>query len=422
MNDAFAALAAAYLDGSLDQAQSERLLAYLKESPAASGHLRSSAAIDSGLRQLAGHGSSAADFRRSVLARIQARGTSRPFRAAVERRIAEAQTTAGTPGRILRRRARPSAFQALASAAAAVVVAIALAASLHGSWAPAPGIRLDAVAMVEAADGWVTIERGDQSEPAVAGSALAVGDVVVTAAKATAAVRLGDGTRFHLSGAASLQLAAGDGARARLQHGEVEAEVAPQAADAPPILSTANASISVLGTRFTVSGESDLTSIHVSSGLVRLRATAEPATAGPAAAVREWRIGPGESLTLAHDRVERTQALELRRRPDQPWRAANARTLATLASFPPPSTLPPLDAWGGRSDRTLASSGAFHVEQGAGRWWMVDPDGHPVVLAGIDNIHHALGGGDDPQLIARFGDLAGWARRPPACSPATAST
>jgi ferric-dicitrate binding protein FerR (iron transport regulator) len=410
MNDAFAALAAAYLDGSLDEAQSERLLAYLHESPAAAEHLRATAAIDSGLRQLAAHGSTAQDFRRSVLARIQAHGSSRPFRAAVERRIAEAQASSGKPQRIQRRRGQRSLMPTLMGAAAAVVVAVVLAFAVLWLRPPERSMHPDAMAMVEAADGWVTIERGDQTETAVTGSALAAGDIVVTAEKATAEVRLSDGTRFHLGPSAALQLAAGDGARARLQHGEVEAEVAPQAADAPAILSTANAIIHVLGTRFTVAAESDLTSIHVSSGLVRLSATADSTVANPAHATREWRIGAGESLTLTHQRAERTQVLELRRRPDQPWRAANARTLATLTSFSPPSALPALDAWGGRLDHMLKPSGAFHIEQGAGRWWMVDPDGHPVVLAGIDNIHHTVGGGDDPQLIARFGDLAGWAR------------
>jgi hypothetical protein len=410
MNDAFASLAAAYLDGSLDEEQSERLLAYLRESPAAVEHLRATAVIDSGLRQLAGLGSPAQDFRRSVLARIHARGASRPFRVAVERRIAEAQATAGTPARTLRRRERRSWLPSLMRSAAAVVAASALAASLRWYWPPERGLHPDAVATIESADGWVTIESGDQAETAIAGGALAPGDMVVTAAKASAVVRLSDGTRLHLAAAAALQLACGDGARARLQHGEVEAEVAPQAADAPPILSTGNASIMVLGTRFTVAAESDLTSVHVSSGLVRLRARAEPPAAGDATSAHEWRIGPGESLTLTHDRVERTQALQLRRRPDQAWQAANARTMATLPSFPPPSALPALDAWGGRLDRSAAPSGAFRVEQRGGRWWMVDPDGHPVVLAGIDNIHHAVGGGSDPQLIARFGDLAGWAR------------
>ncbi len=412
MNDAFAALAAGYLDGSLSEAQSEALLAYLTESPAAAEHLRATAAIDSGLRQLAGHGSTAQDFRRSVLARVQARGASRPFRAAVERRIAEAQGPAASAGRPLRWHQRRSAMPTLVGAAAAVGVAAALAVLVQ--WprpqSPERSLRPDAVAMVESADGWVTIERSDRIETAFAGSAIMAGDIVVTAAKATAEVRLADGTRFHCAAAAALQLAAGDGARARLQHGEVEAEVAPQAADAPPILSTGNASIIVLGTRFTVAAESDLTSVHVSSGRVRLRASGEPPAAGPAASPREWRIGPGESLTFAHGRAERTAALNLRRRPDQPWRPANARTLATLASFIPPTALPSVDAWGGRLDRTLTSSGAFRVEQAAGRWSMVDPDGHPVVLAGIDNVHHAIGGGDDPQLIARFGDLAGWAR------------
>ena len=90
MNGSFAELADAYFDGSLDEAQAERLLGYLRESPAAATHLRALAAVDAGLRGLAGQRAAPAAIRRGVLARLAATGRSRDFRAAVERQLAVA--------------------------------------------------------------------------------------------------------------------------------------------------------------------------------------------------------------------------------------------------------------------------------------------------------------------------------------------
>jgi hypothetical protein len=40
--------------------------------------------------------------------------------------------------------------------------------------------------------------------------------------------------------------------------------------------------------------------------------------------------------------------------------------------------------WGGWKERHLPASGFFHTRQDGGRWWLVDPDGHPFWSAGLD--------------------------------------
>jgi ferric-dicitrate binding protein FerR (iron transport regulator) len=398
-NDAFAVLADAYLDGSLDEEQAARLLAWLRASPAAATHLRAVAAIDLGLRGQAGRLIDAATARRGVQARILATGGGQPFRAAVERRIAESLGTQGSRRHRLRHRWRSRAGWPVAgrlAAAAIVLVAVIAGAALYRQQGAAPAAGM--LAVVESAQGWVTVEHGEQSETAGVQRGLAAGDVLVTAPEAAATVRLADGTRLHLTGSAAMRLPAPDGARVRLERGDLAVEVVPQAIGAPPIVSTALASVSVLGTVFTLSARPEATLLHVREGVVAVSAGAG----------REWRVAAGESLRVTALRSERTTPLALRRGGRQPWHAGNARPLAGLVDFTAPQKASPRDPWGGRADRALAAAGDFRVERVAGRWWLVDPAGHPLILAAVSDVRHVLGN-DDPTLRARFGDAAGWA-------------
>ncbi len=397
MNEAFAELADAYLEGALDEQQAERLLAYLRDSPAATEHLQALAAIDAGLRQIVGPRRDALACRRGVLARIHALGRERPLRAAVERRIAESLRTPRRGARAQRRRrfAPGARWLAGASLAAGIIAALSLlmpsrtVPPAHLGDAPTP-------ALIESAQGWVTVERGERTETMVTGSALLAGDLLATGEDAEAAIRLADGTLLRLARAGLLRIAAPDGARARLERGELSAEVSPQAPDAPAVLSTPGASIRVLGTAFAVAVKGGATDLRVTKGVVALHGDDG----------RDWRVAAGESLRLVADRTERTVALPVRRRPGDPWHQAAARTLQGLVDYTP-GQAPPLDRWAGRSDRSLSTNGGFRVERDAGRWWAVDPEGHPLLLLGVSNLHPALRAAD-PGLAA-MGGMAGWA-------------
>jgi len=47
--------------------------------------------------------------------------------------------------------------------------------------------------------------------------------------------------------------------------------------------------------------------------------------------------------------------------------------------------------WGGWKERRLKGTGFFRVEQEGGRWWLVDPDGHPFWSSGMDCVEPGVG-------------------------------
>ncbi|HEX3132399.1 MAG TPA: FecR family protein, partial [Planctomycetota bacterium] len=363
MSDTFALLADAYLDDALDEAQTERLLIYLRDSHAAREHLQALTAIDHELRGLAGNTTAGGAARLAVLARIRSSGGSKRFRLAVEQ-----QLTANAPRsrRLTRWTGRLRPRQRWSSLAAAVLLAVVLGMAWRAFANPTlPPIEPQALAVVETLTGWVTVQHDDQDETIHIGQSVNPGEVVATGDNASATLRLRDGTRLTLTGNGALRLPAIDGARAGLEHGTVIAAVTPQAADAPPVVSTSDAAIRVLGTEFTLSTEPGTTMLRVSHGIVALRTTAG----------REWQVHSGESLRLDGTRLERTRPLSIRRRPGDDWHSGNARTVADIPAL---TALAPVatDAWGGRNDRSLPSDGHFSVRQDRDRWWLVDPVGH----------------------------------------------
>lgn len=100
---------------------------------------------------------------------------------------------------------------------------------------------------------------------------------------------------------------------------------------------------------------------------------------------------------------------------------------------PPPTTAPPttwpsaptlepgacaaptLDRFGGDAGVNLEATGRFRTERHGGRWWFVDPDGHPFWSAGVNHVTFA--GTPDrnglaeyrDNVTARYGSEAAWA-------------
>jgi FecR protein len=394
VSDTFALLADAYLDDALDEAQAERLLTYLRDSPAAREHLQALAAIDHGLRGMAGNTTADAAARLAVLARIRSSGSSKRFRLAVEQQL----TSQSPKPRALSRwsrRLRPRQRWSALVAAALVIIVIGYGWQMYAT--PAlPAIDPQALAVIETLDGWVTVQHADEDETIRAGHLIKAGEVVITGENAGATLRLHDGTRLALAAGGTLRLPARDGARAGLERGTVVATVTPQAPNAAPVLSTNNASIRVLGTQFSLSAEGDHTGLRVSHGVVALRTHDG----------HEWQVQRGESLQLDGTRLEHTRPLTVRRKPGDAWYDGNARTLADVPGISTPAS-PTVDAWGGRRDRTLPTSGGFSVRKDQGRWWLVDPAGHPLISTGVSNVRPVMGK-DNPGILAHFGNLTAW--------------
>lgn len=93
---------------------------------------------------------------------------------------------------------------------------------------------------------------------------------------------------------------------------------------------------------------------------------------------------------------------------DGRWTAVESRTVADLRPFTPAPGVP-LGRFGGLASRTLKASGFFRTEEADGRWWLVDPEGHPFLSVGLCGVNPAEFA---PGVVeARFGGEAGWAKR-----------
>jgi ferric-dicitrate binding protein FerR (iron transport regulator) len=383
MTERFAVLIDAYLDGRLEGEQAERMLTYLQSSPGAMPHLRAMAVLDHDLRQQAQPTADAKRFRDAVLAHRAAphAQSPRPGRVTPPRR----------PARRLKfpRRTFPLA------AAAMLMVGLGLIAALANQQDSATTSGNASIARITTLDGWVRLEHGDDIRTVALGDLVNDGDRLVTGDASRVSLRLQDGTHLHLDPSTWLSLPSPDGARARLEHGAVEADVTPQAANASPILSTATATIRVLGTRFRVSLMEDATTVQVSHGLVEVRTQD----------LRSFQVPAGESLRLTPSGSERLTTLDLRLQTKDPWQSVAVRTPSSSGA----TTLPPTDALGARTDLKREATGRFRTEQRDGRWWAVTPDGHPMYVVAMSSVSHAAGR-NDPALIKRYGNELTWAR------------
>ena len=87
-----------------------------------------------------------------------------------------------------------------------------------------------------------------------------------------ARLRFDDGTEISLSGETRLTCIRENGqTRLAMQHGQLTANVVPQAAGCPLTIDTSNAAIEVLGTRLAVSNEDEISELGVHHGRVRIR-------------------------------------------------------------------------------------------------------------------------------------------------------
>jgi agarase len=82
---------------------------------------------------------------------------------------------------------------------------------------------------------------------------------------------------------------------------------------------------------------------------------------------------------------------------------------------PADCTIDGFDAYGGWTGLTLAATGAFRTDRIDGRWWLIDPDGHPFFSQGVNHI--SFEGTSDrngvalyhDSVVARYGDRDTWA-------------
>jgi hypothetical protein len=91
------------------------------------------------------------------------------------------------------------------------------------------------------------------------------------------------------------------------------------------------------------------------------------------------------------------------------WRAYTAKTIDRLPGFcitPQPET----DRYGGWKVDRMAATGFFRTEKIDGRWWIVDPEGHPFIHRGVAVYRPGRSTRQRESLASKYGDLSNWVK------------
>lgn len=102
--------------------------------------------------------------------------------------------------------------------------------------------------------------------------------------------------------------------------------------------------------------------------------------------------------------------------------SSTSSSTSTTTTWPEAPSIDPescavdgFDAYGGFTGMSRASTGYFRTEKIDGRWWLVDPDGHPFFSQGINHITYVGTpdrNGETPYhdaAVARYGSEENWA-------------
>ena len=98
-------------------------------------------------------------------------------------------------------------------------------------------------------------------------------------------------------------------------------------------------------------------------------------------------------------------------KPANAWKEYPTRTLAALPGFDAAAPGPAQDGYGGRADRAEKATGFFHAKKAGGRWWLIDPEGHPFLHVGVATVNLPHSAGVEGAYRAKFGTPAGWAEQ-----------
>jgi hypothetical protein len=96
-------------------------------------------------------------------------------------------------------------------------------------------------------------------------------------------------------------------------------------------------------------------------------------------------------------------------KPGQPIKEYPTRLLELLPGFTPRAV--PLSIYGGRADITWDAAGFVRVRHQGKRWWLVDPEGHPLLHVGVVSV--SPGGNSQTAkaaLAEKYGSAENWAR------------
>ena len=90
-----------------------------------------------------------------------------------------------------------------------------------------------------------------------------------------------------------------------------------------------------------------------------------------------------------------------------PWKAYQSLTVDRLPGFKP-RPAPKLSKYGGDLGRTWKATGFIRVQQDKGRWWVVDPQGHPYLTVAMNSVRPAPSATSKAAFAAAFPTKQAW--------------
>jgi beta-glucosidase len=167
--------------------------------------------------------------------------------------------------------------------------------------------------------------------------------------------------------------------------------------------------------KFTILAGDSSEHLHLSTDLVLGSASAAPqaAPAPTAAATSQnplFAVNPAPayngskefSLTVQSTKLEHTDGKESW----TPAQANKTRVMEQLAGFTP--KIVPTDKYGGRLDHTEAATGFYYTKKVGGRWYAIDPEGHPYFHMAVVELSPSPSPNGKASLQQIYGDQSTW--------------
>ena len=111
---------------------------------------------------------------------------------------------------------------------------------------------------------------------------------------------------------------------------------------------------------------------------------------------------------FGHER-EDAMIVKARRKPDQPWKEYETRTVDLLPDFTPGTEEIEQSKFGGWFDKRAEATGFFYARKIGDRWWLVDPEGCLFIHIGVCATQPGRTKANKAALKAKFGTLEQWA-------------
>lgn len=97
-------------------------------------------------------------------------------------------------------------------------------------------------------------------------------------------------------------------------------------------------------------------------------------------------------------------------KPSETYYPTKTRVISSLTDYTPVTEKPEVSKYGGLLSKQYEATGFFRCEQIDGRWWMIDPLGHPLFTFAFNSVSFASTEKEKAGLEEKFGTEENWAK------------